>query len=267
MTQNADEQKAQVQAYFSRSAEGYAGAFSNRTGPDLQRLVELGNWEPQQVVLDIATGGGHTALAIAPHVAQITVTDLTEAMLEKARTLFQQQGISNATLEVADAEALPFPDASFDRVTCRLAPHHFPNAAGSVREAARVLKPGGLFLLVDLLAPSDPVLDAFYNKVEQWRDNSHGRSFTREEWENFFSAAGLQVEYREFFRNVYEYDSWTERSGMKIEEKAALETYILERTEENEDLARYFEVRERDDGHLDSFVVDFIFLKGRKSAS
>src|SRR3989454_12725199 len=138
------DKKAQVQDYFSRTAESYVGSFSHRAGDDLQRLIELGEWNPQLQALDIATGGGHTALAVAPYVAQITVTDLTPRMLEKAREYLLAQGVTNAQFQVADAEQLPFPAVSFDRVTCRIAPHHFPHTAQAVQEAARVLKPGGV---------------------------------------------------------------------------------------------------------------------------
>src|SRR5437764_14788141 len=96
-SQQADEQKkTQVQDYFWRTADSYVASFSHRSGDDLQRLIELGEWNPQLTALDIATGGGHTALAIAPFVAQVTVTDLTPLMLEKAREFILAQGVMNA---------------------------------------------------------------------------------------------------------------------------------------------------------------------------
>src|SRR5436190_1812961 len=223
--QNHDEHKTQVQNYFSRTAESYVASFSHKTGNDLKRLIELGEWKPDQQALDIATGGGHTALAVAPHVAQITVTDLTPRMLEKAREFLLSQGVTNAQFQVADAEQLPFPIESFDRVTCRIAPHHFPHIAQSVQEVARVLKPGGLYLLIDCMAPSEPELDIFDNKVEKWRDPSHGRSCTAEEWRTFFAEAGLQVEHQEFFRKTHHYDDWTARAQLPTHEKAALEKF------------------------------------------
>ncbi len=170
--QYGDEKKAQVQEYFARTAESYVASFSHRTGGDLQRLIELGEWNSQQLALDIATGGGHTALAVAPHVSRIVVTDLTPRMLEKAREFLLAQGVTNAEFQVADAEQLPFAGASFDRVTCRIAAHHFPNVAQSVKEVARVLKRGGLYLLIDCMAPDDQEFDAFDNTVEKWRDPS-----------------------------------------------------------------------------------------------
>jgi ubiquinone/menaquinone biosynthesis C-methylase UbiE len=259
--QSSDAQKSKVQEYFAQTAEGYVASFSHRSGSDLQRLIELGEWEPDQYALDVATGGGHTARAVAAHVAQVMVTDLTARMLEKAREFLLEKGVTNAQFQVADAEQLPFADGTFDRVTCRIASHHFPNMAQSVREAARVLKPAGLYLLIDCMAPSDPELDVFDNTIEKWRDQSHGRSCTLEEWEAFFTQAGLHIEHREFFRKTHDFDDWTTRSKMSTEQKEKLARFILE---SNDRIKRYFEVVQRPDGSLESFTNDFILLKGRK---
>ncbi len=260
--QPANNAKAQVQNYFSRTAESYVSSFSHRTGDDLQRLIELGEWDASQRALDIATGGGHTALAVAPHVGQVTVTDLTPRMLEKAREFILQQGITNADFQIADAEQLPFEDASFERVTCRIAAHHFPDVAQFVREVARVLKMGGIFLLIDCMAPSDVRLDIFDNRVEKWRDPSHGRSCTPEEWQAFFQQVGLTIEYQEFFRKSHDYADWTARSQMPDSERAQLQRFMLE---SDEHIQRYFEIKRTADGQLESFTNDFILLKGRKS--
>ncbi len=262
MTNTDAEKKARVQDYFSRTAESYVASVSHRAGADLRRLIELGEWDKQQQALDIATGGGHTALAIAPLVAQITVSDLTPIMLETARAFILSQGVTNAVFVEADAEHLPFPEESFDRVSCRIAPHHFPNIAQAVQEVGRVLKPGGLFLLIDNIAPSDPELDTFINEVEKWRDPSHGRACTREEWVTFFSQAGLRVEQAEFIRKVFQYDDWTARAQLPTDEKAALEQFIVE---SSDSIQRYFEVKERSDGHLESITAEAILLKGRKA--
>ena len=259
--QPANDAKTQVQDYFSRTAESYVASFSHRAGDDLQRLIELGEWDASQRALDIATGGGHTALAVAPHVGQVAVTDLTPRMLEKAREFILQQGITNAVFQIADAEQLPFEDASFERVTCRIAAHHFPDVAQFVREVARVLKTGGLFLLIDCMAPSDVRLDVFDNRLEKWRDPSHGRSRTPEEWQAFFQQAGLTIEQQEFFRKSHDYADWTARSQMPDSEKARLQRFILE---SDEPVQRYFEVKCTADGQLESFTNDFILLKGRK---
>lgn len=259
--QQNDDKKNQVQDYFSRTAESYVASFSHKGGDDLKRLIELGAWGTQQQALDIATGGGHTALAVAPHVSHVTVSDLTPRMLEKAREFILAQGVTNASFQIADAEQLPFADATFDRVTCRIAAHHFPNVAQSVLEVARVLKPGGLYLLIDCMAPSDPELDSFDNTVEKWRDPSHGRSCTAEEWLEFFIAAGLTREHIEFFRKTHHYDDWTLRAQLPTHEKVKLERFIVESSPR---IQHYFEVVRQADGHLESFTNDFILLTGRK---
>ena len=255
------EQKARVQDYFSRTAASYVTSTSHRTGADLKRLIELGEWDSQQQALDIATGGGHTALAVAPHVAQITVSDLTPTMLATARAFILSQGVTNAIFVEADAEHLPFADASFDRVTCRIAPHHFPDIAQFVREVGRVLKYGGLFLLIDNIAPSDPELDVFMNKIEKWRDPSHARACTSEEWHTFFANADLHVELAEYLHTVFDYDAWTARALLSEHEKAALECFILD---SSPTIQQHFAIKLRPDGHLESFTGDKILLKGRK---
>ena len=257
----AEDKKAHVQDYFSRTAQSYVASVSHSSGQDLRRLIEIGEWDTQQVALDIATGGGHTALAVAPHVKHITVSDLTPTMLAAARAFLEKQGVTNADFQVADAEALPFPDASFERATCRIAPHHFPDVGKAVREVARVLKPGGLFLLIDSVAPADPALDGFDNTVEKRRDPSHGRSHTLAEWRGFFAEAALEVEQEEMFRRTHDYDNWTTISQLSAEGKRELEQFILG---SEPHIQRYFAVTAREDGHLDHFSIDFVLLKGRK---
>ncbi len=130
-----------------------------------------------------------------------------------------------------------------------------------MQEVARVLKPGGLFLLIDNIAPDDPALDIFNNTVEKWRDPSHGRSYTQGEWQTFFAQAGLLIEHAETFRKTHHYDDWTARSQLAASEKAALEAYILH---SDVSIQRYFEVNINDDGHLKNFTMDTVLVKGRK---
>ncbi|MGZ3644438.1 MAG: methyltransferase domain-containing protein [Ktedonobacteraceae bacterium] len=259
---NDEQKKSQVQDYFSRTADSYVASFSHRSGDDLKCLIELGEWNPQLTALDIATGGGHTALAIAPLIAQVTVTDLTPRMLEKAREFILAHGVNNALFQVADAEQLPFSSESFDRVTCRIAPHHFPDLSKFVLEVARVLKTEGLFLLIDCMAPSDPELDLFDNTIEKWRDPSHGRSCTTEEWQALLKEADLSIEDIEFFRKTHQYDDWTARSQVPLDEKARLSQYILD---SNKRIHEYFEIIQKPSGQLASFTNDFIFIKSRKN--
>src|SRR5215510_2475389 len=132
-----------VQQKFGAAAADYATSTVHARGETLSRLVELVKPQRSWRVLDVATGAGHTALAFAPHVAKVTATDVTDEMLAEARKLAKARGVANVRTLHARAEDLPFPDASFDLVVCRLAAHHFDNVALFASEAFRVLMPEG----------------------------------------------------------------------------------------------------------------------------
>src|SRR5262249_17482018 len=138
------------------AADAYVASATHVGGDDLDQLVAWAEGGPEKIALDVATGAGHTALALAPHYGRVVASDLTDRMLETAAAFLGAQGARNVEFRRADAEDLPFADASFDLVSCRIAPHHFDDVAKFVGEAARVLRPGGIFLLEDSVAPPDP---------------------------------------------------------------------------------------------------------------
>ena len=148
-----------VKAQFGRTAEAYVSSKGHAKGADLQLMVEVAGEVEGLRALDIATGGGHTALAFAKAGAIVTATDLTPTMLERASEFITAElgeDADRARFELAAAEDLPFADASYEIVTCRIAPHHFADPEAFVREVARVLVPGGRFFLIDNIAPEDP---------------------------------------------------------------------------------------------------------------
>lgn len=144
--------------------------------------------------LDVATGGGHTALWLAKNGWSVTAGDLSERMLGNAQRLAADEGFA-ISIERFAAEAIPFAPSSFDLVTVRVAPHHFSSPERFVMEVARVLKPGGRFLLIDGSVPDDdPETEAWLHAVEKWRDPSHGRFLSRKSWEKVVADSGLRVE-------------------------------------------------------------------------
>jgi ubiquinone/menaquinone biosynthesis C-methylase UbiE len=130
-----------------------------------------------------------------------------------------------------DAEEIPFEDGSFDIVTCRIAPHHFPNPGRFVEEASRVLRPGGRFVLVDSTVP-DGEVGAFYNRYEKLRDPSHVASLTVEAWIALIERAGMRLDLAETFTKRHDFEDWTTRSRMSDGERAALERMMLGASEE-----------------------------------
>jgi SAM-dependent methyltransferase len=114
-------------------------------------------------------------------------------MLAAGMGVLAGAGVANAMLVQADATALPIASASVDVVTSRLAAHHFADAAGAFREIARILRPAGLFVLVDNFAPNEPELDRFINELETLRDPSHVRNHTVAGWLELLERAGLRT--------------------------------------------------------------------------
>lgn len=98
-----------------------------------------------EVALDIASGTGEPALTIATILdgGKVFMTDLSEGMLHIAREHASSRGITNVESHVCDVSALPFPDNTFDVVSCRLGFMFFPDMSRALSEMVRVLKPGG----------------------------------------------------------------------------------------------------------------------------
>ncbi len=182
-----------VQRQFGRTAAAYVESPNHAQGEDLDRILALATEHGGQRVVDVGTGVGHTLRRVAPSFETAVGVDATREMLEAGVGVLAGAGVTNALLVQADATALPIASGAADVVTSRLAAHHFANAAGAFREIARILRPGGLFVLVDNYAPDDPELQRFINEVETLRDPSHVRNHTVAGWSDLVGQAGLRT--------------------------------------------------------------------------
>jgi ubiquinone/menaquinone biosynthesis C-methylase UbiE len=209
-----------VRQQFGANAINYATSVVHAKGASLGRLVELMAPEGSWKVLDIATAAGHTAFAMAPHVSQVIASDLVDQMLDVARSGAAERGLGNVGFEPADAEALPFDDASFDAVTCRIAPHHFANPERFIAEVARVLRPGGVFGLVDNMVNDEA--SAFVNDWERRRDPSHVMALSVERWAELIEAAGLSIRSTETLAKRMEFDAWVENMSVPSQTRVEL---------------------------------------------
>jgi len=202
--------KTLVQEQFGKTASTYLTSAPHALGKSLERLVTLTSPRNDWLVLDIATGGGHVAYAFAPHVARVWATDITQEMLDLVKAEAKKRELSNLRTAYAKAETLPFEDATFDLATCRIAPHHFDSIAEFLGEVHRVLKPHGLLALVDNVVPAGSVGD-YVNAFERFRDPSHLRAWTMEEWRSALKQAGLAIEHEEQISKKMEFKSWASR--------------------------------------------------------
>ena len=201
--------KRSVEEQFSPVAQDYAAFNYFSKGLDLEPMLEAGQLQGVERVLDIGSGPGHTALLFAIRVNEVVAT---EAMLKHGRRLAAERGINNLFFKQASAEALPFSDASFDRVTSRQSLHHYTNVSEALSEIRRVLKPTGLFVLVDTLSPEDDEFDIFLNKIELLRDSSHVRDYRISELRQMFEVVGLNLNDLQHWDIPMAFNQWVERS-------------------------------------------------------
>ncbi|MEL6403332.1 MAG: methyltransferase domain-containing protein [Chloroflexota bacterium] len=210
----SDNLKALNQARYAATAEKYVASTVHATGMGLPRILELADPQPTWRVLDIATGGGHTALHFAPHVAQVIASDFTITMAQAAQAFIdEQETIDNIIFCGADAEQLPFVENHFDCVVCRVAAHHFPDIFTFVREATRVLKPDGILLVHDHVVSDDERVADYVNAYEKLRDPAHARALPEYEWRGVLLDAGLEIAHVEQFTIEHEVQSWAERQN------------------------------------------------------
>jgi ubiquinone/menaquinone biosynthesis C-methylase UbiE len=265
--------QALVQSQFGANAANYTTSGVHAKGASLARLVELVGPKPDWTCLDIATATGHTAFAFAPHVAHVTASDITPEMLDEARKLAADRGIENVSFASADATGLPFEDTSFDLVTCRIAPHHFPDIPAFLAGVVRVLKPGGVFALVDNIAPdqhtdsdsdADALIDAAtaYNAFEKVRDPSHGRALPHQEWLDLTEAAGLQVRTTEHLEKSMSFRKWCHTMSVPEEKVPGLRA-VLDTADGA--LARYLRPTPKDDGDIGFTLTELVLIAEKSS--
>ncbi|MDZ7694101.1 MAG: methyltransferase domain-containing protein [Balneolaceae bacterium] len=136
-----------IQRYgWDKAAPYYETSWQEQLWPAQESLLSEADPQPGKKVLDISCGTGLVTMPMAEIVqpgGSVTGIDLSEGMIEKARSVKEQKGIDNVSFQRMDAEALNLPDSIFDLGTCSLGLMYFPNPNKALEEMHRVLKPGG----------------------------------------------------------------------------------------------------------------------------
>jgi ubiquinone/menaquinone biosynthesis C-methylase UbiE len=250
--------KDKVREQFGRTADGYVRNKGFSQGEDLAEAVRLLKPTQDDVMLDVACGGGHTALYFAPYVRSVVASDLTMQMLKKAQEYISEEGgVENVTFREADAEDLPFPSGAFTILTCRVAPHHFPDVPRALKEFHRVLRrKEGRLVIIDTLLPEDEEIAEFFQQVEKTRDITHVQSYRQEEWVRMIDEAGFDVRETEIIPKTHEFQEWAKRTGMSREAVQHLNRTFIDAPAKVQD---YFKL-ETFAGEVESFTDQKILI-------
>ena len=192
---------------WDERADAYRNSKTHAEGEDLDLVIEWCAPRPGRKVLDVATGGGHVARRLREQGCEVVTTDSSPGMKPDV---------------VSRAEDLPFADGSFDCVVSRIAPHHFADVRRGVDEMARVSN--DLVVIEDTLYSSDR-----QEQAETLRDPTHVRNYTEDEWVEFLTAAGLEVEQRQLFEKVHPLEDWLARTGCEGEEAERVKELLSDR--------------------------------------
>lgn len=221
------QQKDLVREHFTRTAQIFGDyALAGRIG-EAERLARMVRASSSDRAVDLACGPGTLALRFARHVHWICGLDLTPAILERARRSGAAEGLANLDFALGDAQSLPFASASLDIAVTSYSLHHFPDAARTIAEMARVVKRGGRVGIIDIFIPADPQISEFNNRIERVRDASHTRTLARDEFESAFAASGLRILETGVEEKAHAFDHWMLVAGSKPGDPAYIEARRL----------------------------------------
>ena len=196
-----------LQGFFSRHAKEYASSESHMHGKDLDLLISMLDLKKSYKALDIGTGPGFVAFEMSSKVAVSVGLDMNDHMLDIAVRKAEDENNYNVVFVKGDALSLPFPDNSFDIVTCRRAMHHIKDKKKFIEEVWRVLKKGGKFGITDLLKPMGDKKDIF-NKFEKARDMTYVGSESLDSWFKMLKNNAFEIDNFNTFEMKETFQSW-----------------------------------------------------------
>ena len=187
---------------------------------EVERLAAPG--APYRWAVDIGTGAGFTAFAMAVLSERVLASDITNPMLQQAKRLGSDRGLKNLALTQNTAEALPFADSSLDLITCRKAGHHFSGFERALDEMRRTLRTGGSLVMADSVSPEDDALFEWINDIELRRDFSHVSNRKVSVIRRMLDDRRFEMTGSEDGRVYLEFNDWVDRTKVAAEEVDAL---------------------------------------------
>ena len=206
---------------FAKTAERIAALQDARAAELEAKVVSFVAPAGDERALDSGSGAGALAFALAPHVREVIAVDLVPELLEQGRR--RADRAPNVTFVEGDATRLAFEPFSFDLAGSLRTLHHLARPELAVAELARVTRPRGRVLVVDQIAPVDPVAAAELNAFERTRDPSHTRALADIDLRQLFESNELVLLRAEYERERRELDSYLDLAGCEGEARARAE--------------------------------------------
>lgn len=206
-----NDHSAVVERQFGGQAAAYLASQVHAQGAEFAQLRERIAVIDSARVLDLGCGAGHVSFQLADLAAEVVAYDLSPRMLEVVSGAAGDRGFDNIRTVQGVAESLPFADNSFDVVCSRFSAHHWRDVGLALREARRVLKPGGVAAFIDVSASEQPLFDSFLQTVEMLRDTSHVRDYAPSEWAQMVGEAGLVMTASSRQRLRLDFETWIKR--------------------------------------------------------
>jgi SAM-dependent methyltransferase len=172
---------------FARTADQFAARQDSRAAELAGAVHAFVLPSGDERALDVGTGAGALALSLAPIVREVVGVDRVTELLALAR----ERAPANVTFVEGDAEHLPFDDGSFDLAGTLRTLHHVPRPELVLAELVRVTRPGGRLLVVDQIAPVDPLDAIAVDRFERARDPGHTRLLPDIDLRQLFEANTL----------------------------------------------------------------------------
>jgi SAM-dependent methyltransferase len=194
--------------------------------PSLWVIEELARPTAHDAALDLSSGAGEVAFSLAASVRTVEAVDDRPEMVDEAERLAREMGLANVAVRRADLYALPFDDGAFSLVVSRGGLHRLPEPVAALREAARVLSPGGRMVVFETQVSE--VLDRPLNEIARLREPSHRRYYRLEEYRGLFDRAGLVIDEERTGRRTVDLDYWLDAAGASYEHRDIVQSRLQE---------------------------------------
>jgi len=249
------ENQSAIKNNFGSKAINYRLSSTHSNLIDLERMIDFLKPKPDDMVLDVATGAGHTAVAFARNKCSVVAIDITKEMILEAKKTLLHSNVYGVEFLEADVHRLPFKDETFDIVACRFAAHHFYNIQKALQEMCRVLKPKAKLYVLDCSVIDGEEIERQINRLEVLRDNSHVCSYSKRQWIDLLKSLPVKIDYINLIKTQYKLPEWFDRMGTSADNRQKIFELLNNLSKDSKTFYQFNET------FIDSYYIEIIAKK------